>query len=95
MRHGMVARVSVSAVLDVLRAVRCQRRHFRLLFFLREAVEVGRNASVHAVVNCLVVLAASRLTAAVACALADPAILFAVLKNRLIKGFFMMEMIDE
>jgi hypothetical protein len=47
-------------------------------------------ASTQAFVNCLVFFAASRFTAAVACALADPATRLAALRNTLIKGFFMV-----
>lgn len=57
-------------------------------FFLRGVAGLGARESVQALVACRVFLAASRLTAAVACALAAPAILLAPLKNMLMNGFF-------
>jgi hypothetical protein len=55
---------------------------------LRADAAGGNTVLVQASINCFVFLVASRLTAAVACALAEPATLFAALKNMLINGFF-------
>jgi hypothetical protein len=64
--------------------------YFRARFFLRGAASGDRSALVQAVVSCLAFFAASRFTAALAWALADPATLFAALRNMLINGFFMI-----
>ena len=63
--------------------------YFTAFFFLRGAAMGGKSAFVHAVVTCLALFAASRFTAAVACARADPAARLAALRKLLIKGFFM------
>jgi hypothetical protein len=64
-------------------------RYFVTRFFFREGAIGGSIAYTQAFVNCLAFFAASRFTAAVACALADPAARLAALRNMLIKGFFM------
>jgi hypothetical protein len=67
--------------------------YFCIAFFLRGlrgggAGGVGTTASAQALVICRAFFAVSLFTDAVACARADPAILFAALRNMLINGFF-------
>ncbi len=62
--------------------------YFRARFFFTVAATGGNSASAQAVITCLTFFASLRFTAAVACAVADPAILFAPLRNMLINGFF-------
>lgn len=74
----------------VTRAHAAVMRYLVPRLLLREGAVGGSMASTQAFVNCLVFFAASRFTAAVACALADPATRLAALRNMLIKGFFMV-----
>ena len=63
--------------------------YFRVVVFLRADETPGISASVQDLVICRAFFAASRLTAEVAGARAEPAILLAPLRNMLINGFFM------
>ena len=65
-----------------------RRCYLRALFFFGVATVPGNSASVQAFDICLLFLAVSRFTAAVACALAEPATLLAPLRKTLKKGFF-------
>jgi len=64
------------------------RNYFRVVLFFRGAADPGSTASIQASVIFFAFFAASRLMAAVVCALADPAILFAALRYMLMKIFF-------
>ncbi|MEC5160253.1 MULTISPECIES: hypothetical protein [unclassified Janthinobacterium] len=67
--------------------------YFGVLFFFRGVAAAPSHASAQALLICRTFFAASRFTAAVACALADPAARFAALRNTLINGFFISHLL--
>jgi hypothetical protein len=64
--------------------------YFLVALFFRGTATGETSASVHAFVISFAFFAVSRFTAAIACPLMVPAILFALLRKMLINGFFIM-----